>query len=249
MERHLTEHFAGTEGRGAYRQLVNSSPLLSSFPAASELAAYLHSEQSSGNGNLSKDKILAELLRECTTNIRASTARELLLLMFVPMLHRISSQVLTRCPALSPDDVAQQVVTALLESLGSMELVNRDSHIAFALRRLLRRNAFVWADRESRGWLRGANGDEALEHSSQTGNSEPIERAAFLRHFLDHCQKRGVLSGEDLELLVQFKLDQLPGRDYSNASRQRMKRLLAKLRRVARRPRGTKIDDRQLRLF
>jgi hypothetical protein len=249
MERHLTEHFAGTEGREVYGQLVRFSPVLSAFPAASDLVAYLHSEQSSGNGNLPKDKILAELLRVCTTNSRASTAREFLLLVFVPMLHRISRQVLTRCPALSRDDVAQHVLTALLESLGSLEFVNRDSHIAFALRRLLRRNAFVWADRESRGWLQVPNGAEALEHSPQPDGSEPIERAAFLRHFLDRCQKRGVLSDDDLELLVQFKFDEPPGMDYSNASRQRMKRLVGKLRLAARRPRQTKSEDRQLRLF
>jgi hypothetical protein len=249
MERHLTDHFAQTEGREVYGQLVRFSPVLSTFPAASDLVAYLHSEQSSGNGNLPKDKILAELLRVCTTNSRASTARELLLLVFVPMLHRISRQVLTRCPALSPDDVAQHVLTALLESLGSLEFVTRDSHIAFALRRLLRRNAFVWADRESRGWLQIPSGGEVLEHSPQPDGSEPIERTAFLQHFLDRCQKRGVLSDDDLELLVQFKFDEPPGMDYSNASRQRMKRLVGKLRLAARRPRQTKSEDRQLRLF
>jgi hypothetical protein len=229
--------------------LVRFSPVLSAFPAASDLVAYLHSEQSSGNGNLPKDKILAELLRVCTTHSRASTAREFLLLVFIPMLHRISRQVLTRCPALSPDDVAQHVLTALLQSVGSQEFVTRNSHIAFALRRHLRRNAFVWADRESRSWPQVANGGEALEHSPQPDGSELIERAAFLRHFLDRCQKRGVLSDDDLELLAQFKLDEPPGMDYSNASRQRMKRLVGKLRRAARQPRQTKIDDRQLRLF
>jgi hypothetical protein len=172
-----------------------------------------------------------------------------LLLVFVPMLHRISRQVLTRCAALSPDDIAQHVVTALLESVGSPEFVTRNSHIAFALRRLLRRNAFVWADRENRGWLQVPNGGEALEHSPQPNGSEPIERTAFLRHFLDRCQKRGVVSDEDLRLLLQFKLDELPGMDYSNASRQRLKRLFGKLRRAARQPRQTRRDDRQLRLF
>jgi uncharacterized protein with von Willebrand factor type A (vWA) domain len=164
------------------------------------------------------------------------------------MLHRISRQVLTRCPALSPDDVAQHVVTALLESLESQEFAIRDSHIAFALTRLLRRNVFVWAERESRRGLLSSKEGEAVEHSPHEDGAEPIERAAFLRHFLDRCQKRGVLSDEDLELLLQFKLDEPPGKGYSNASRQRMKRLVGKLRRAAR-PRRAKVDDRQLRLF
>jgi hypothetical protein len=63
---------------------------------------------------------------------------------------------------------------------------------------------------------------------------------------------RGLLTGDELELLAQFKLDAArdrkvggPATVYSNASRQRRKRLLAKLRRIARTP----ARGRQLRLF
>jgi hypothetical protein len=248
MERHLTEQFAEPQGRNAYRQFATFSPLLSSFPAASDLISFLHTEHSAGNGNLSKDGILAELLRETTNDGRSSASRELLLLAFVPMLHRISRQVVTRRPALPPDDVAQHVVTALLESFASPEFAGRDSHLAFAIARLMRRNAFAWAERESRGGVHGSDVVD-LERAPHRDGAQPIERAAVLRHFLERCRRRGVLSGEELELLVQFKLDGSPRADYTNASRQRMKRLLGKLRRAARRPRRPKFDDRQLRLF
>jgi hypothetical protein len=145
--------------------------------------------------------------------------------------------------------VAQHLVAALLESFGSAEFVGRDSHVAFAVARLLRRNAFAWAERESRSALYGFGASESLERTPDGHGPQPIERAALLRHFLDRCRQRGVLAGEDLELLVQFKLGELPDADCSNASRQRMKRLLAKLRLAARRPRRPRFDDRQLRLF
>jgi hypothetical protein len=248
MERHLTEQFAGPEGQNAFRQFGTFSPLLSAFPAAADLIAYLHTEHSAGNGNSSKDGILAELLRGTTNNGRSSTSRELLLLAFVPMLHRITRQVVTRCPALAPDDVAQHAVTALLESFGSPEFAGRDSHLAFAIARLLRRNAFAWAERESRGKGYGTDVVD-LERAPHRNGAQTIEHTAVLRHFLDRCQQRGILSGEDLELLIQFKLGQSPSADYSNSSRQRMKRLLGKLRRAARRPRRPQVDDRQLRLF
>jgi hypothetical protein len=249
MERHLTEQFAGGVGRETYRQFATFSPVLSAFPAASDLISYLHTLQTEGNGTYSKDSILAELLRRTTGNGRSATSRELLLLAFVPILHRISRQVITRSPDLPPDDVAQHVVTALLESFGSPELAGRDSHLAFAIARLLRRSAFGWAERESRGAMHGFGGIDSLERAFHGDGPLPIERAAFLRHFLYRCRRRGVLSREDLELLVQFKLDELPSAEYSNASRQRIKRLLAKLRRAAREPRRTKFDDTQLRLF
>jgi hypothetical protein len=250
MERRLTKQFAGPEGQNAYRQLTTFSPVLSAFPAASDLISFLHTEQSAANGNPSKDSILAELLRTTTNNDKSFTSRELLLLAFVPMMHGISRQVVTRCPALLPDDVAQHVVTAFLESLRSHEFAGRDSHLAFAIARFMRRNAFAWAGRESHSKGHGSDVDVIdLEHAPHRNDAHAIERAAVLRHFLDRCRQRGILSGEDLELLIQFTLGELPSADYSNASRQRMKRLIGKLRRAANRPRRPKFDDRQLRLF
>jgi hypothetical protein len=249
MERHLAEQFAEPEGQNAYRQLAGFSSVLSAFPAASDLISFLHTEQSAENQTHSKDGILAELLSGTTNNGRSRTAQELLLLAFLPILHRISRQVAKRCRGLPSDDVAQHVVTALLESFGSPEFAGRDSHLAFAIARLLRRNAFAWAARESRDYVNGFDRVETVETAPHRDGPQPIERAALLRHFLDRCRQRGVLSGKELELLIQFKLDELPSADYSNASRQRMKRLLGKLRRAAKRPRRPKFDDRQLRLF
>ena len=249
MERRLTEQFSGDAGRETYQQFATFSPVLSAFPAASDLISYLHTAQIDGNRTHSKDGIVVELLRGTKGNGRTATSRELLLLAFVPMLHRIFRQVITRSPDLAPDDVAQHVVTALLDSFDSPEFAGRDSHLAFAIARLLRRNTFAWAEREGRGAVHGFGGLEALEHAPDGGGAQPIERAVFLRHFLVRCRQRGVLSKEDLELLAQFKLDELPTAEYSNASRQRMKRLLAKLRRAAKRPRRKKFDDRQLQLF
>jgi hypothetical protein len=249
MERQLVEQFAGRVGQESYRQFAAFSPVLSAFPASSDLISYLHTVQTESNGTPPKDWILAALLRGTTCQGRSATSQELLLLAFVPMLHRIFRQVITRSPSLAPDDVAQHVITALLESFGSPEVAGRDSHLAFAIARLLRRNAFSWAERESRSAVHGFPGIDFLERAPEGDGPQPIERAALLPHFLDSCRQRGVLSGRDLELLAQFKLDELPSAEYSNASRQRMKRLLAKLRRAARRPRRTKFDDRQLRLF
>jgi len=249
MERNLTEQFTALEGHEAYHEFASFSPVLSSFPSAADLISYLHTEHAAGNGTPSKDRILAELLRGIADNGHASVSRDLLLLAFIPMLHRISRQVVTRCPFLPPDDVAQHVVTSILESFSSAEFAGRDSHVAFAIARLLRRSAFAWAERESRGWVNGFVAVDSLDLAHDRDGPQPIEHAAALRHFLDRCQQRGVLSSEDLELLVQFKLGESLNTDHSNASRQRMKRLLGKLRLAAKRPRHPKSDERQLRLF
>ena len=236
MERRFTAQFAGHEGRESYRALAHRAPALASFRDASELVAYLHSER--GGERLGKDKILAALLH-VAANGNTAIAQELLLLVFVPMLHRTARQVQTRWPAVSPDDTAQHVLLSFLESAASAEFAARDSHIAFALARLLRRNAFVWGERQGRASL--SHSDKEIESPNLANGPHTIERAALLNHFLEHCKRHGVLSDEDRRLLRQFKLDESPGVSRSNASRQRMKRLVAKLRRAAHK------DNRELR--
>jgi hypothetical protein len=231
-----------------YRAFVQSRPLLSAFPSASGLVAFLHI-RTTNNGVPISDPILTELLQTAASGA-AAVLRDLLVLAFIPMMHSTSRQVSARYPCLSPDDIAQQVVLSLLQILGSPEFYGRTSHVAFAISRVLKRNAFEWAARE----LRSAVASE-LEVSELPLSQEPeesFERVVFLDHFLHRCQKQGLLTGEELELLVLFKLDATRDRNssgpaavYSNASRQRMKRLLAKLRRIARNPAGSN----QLRLF
>ncbi len=114
----------------------------------------------------------------------------------------------------------------------------RQSHFAFAISRAVKRQVFEWARREQMK-------DLLLNHVSDIFDpvavEEPFERHAQLRHFLHRCVTRGDLSDAELDLLIQFKLEGANGEDFesfngnaSNAVRQRLKRLLAKLRRLAR---------------
>jgi hypothetical protein len=243
MERHLEEQFVAPRGQEEYRRLARSSFSLSVFPDAFDLVSYLHSHQM--NGNQAKDRILIELLHQMATG--APAVQELLLLAFVPVVHSVARHVATRYPALPSDDIAQHIVAAFLELCGSPEYLALASHVAFAMARLLRRNAFVWAERESRAWTAELSDEEDVGAGTQRSHN-PVEQAIVLRHFLDRCHQRGVISAEDLELLIQVKLEESPGSTYSNASRQRVKRLVGKLRRAAK-PRRKFHDERQLRLF
>jgi hypothetical protein len=256
LERSLTDQLAERHRQERYQQFADSRSLLSAFPSASDLIAYLHTRRNTGNGTHPADRILAELLQTTAADGDVAALRDLLLLAFIPMLHSASRQVASRYPSLSTDDIAQHTVASLLQTLASPEFYGRSSHVAFAISRILKRNAFEWAEREYRSPVHAATPELPFDAPSTHDTPEPVERAALLRHFLHRCQQRGLLTGEDLELLVQFKLDAArdgkpggPAAVYSNASRQRMKRLLGKLRRIARtRPDKTQ-DDVQLHLF
>jgi hypothetical protein len=250
LERSLTEQLAAEDGQERYRQFAGSSTLLSAFPVVSDLIAYLRTCRSADNGTHAADRILAELLQMSALEANAPALRDLLLLAFIPTVHSTSRQVATRYPSLSTDDIAQHVVVSLLQILGSPEFCNRNSHVAYAISRLLKRNTFEWADRECRLLGYRALPETTSDAPLPLESAEPVERSGLLRHFLYRCQQRGLLNGEDMELLVQFKLDATrdpkpgdPAAVYSNASRQRMKRLMHKLRLIARTPRRPKTDD------
>jgi hypothetical protein len=256
LERSLTEELAGHSSAEMYRKFADSCSLLSAFPSAVDLVAYLHASRNASNGTHSTDEILTALLQTAATDGSVAALRDVLLLAFIPMLHSTTRQVAARYGSLPADDIAQHVVAALLEILGEPEFYGRSSHVAFAISRILRRNAFEWAKRECRSPVYGSALELFSDAPSAFGTQEPLERSALLRHFLYRCQQRGLLTDEDLQLLVQFKLDAArdanpggPAALYSNASRQRMKRLLGKLRRIARAPQKKTPNDDQLRLF
>jgi hypothetical protein len=69
---------------------------------------------------------------------------------------------------------------------------------------------------------------------------ESFERNAILRHFLNFCQQEAYLTPEEMGLLMDLKLNETveagisgPNGRASNPFRQKVKRLMSKLRRVA----------------
>ena len=199
--------------------------------SASNLLLFLRASPADAHS----DELLAELFR--IRSARPEFIESLLILAFVPMLHRTIRRVVRYQPALAEEDITQQALSILLQFLRSNESQARQSHFAFAISRAVKRRVFEWARREgTKDALLNRGGIElplAVEES--------FERYAQLRHFLHCCVTRGDLTEAELDLLIQFKLEGTNGEDFesfngnaSNAFRQRLKRLLTKLRRLAR---------------
>jgi DNA-directed RNA polymerase specialized sigma24 family protein len=162
----------------------------------------------------------------------------LLVLVFLPMLHRTIRRVGKLQPELAREDITQQTLCFMLHYLRSYDLRSRHSHFAFAISRAVKRQVFEWANRESgkTGLLRYYDS----ETFAALAVEEPFERFTLLRHFLHRCVTKGLLTDAELDLLIQFKLNGTNGGEFadfhgtsSNAVRQKLKRLLAKLRRLA----------------
>jgi hypothetical protein len=154
------------------------------------------------------------------------------------MLHRTIRRVVRYQPALAEEDITQKALSFLLQFLRSNETQARQSHFAFSISRAVKRQVFEWARREgTKGALLNHGGSALLPLAVE----ESFERYAQLRHFLHCCVTRGDLTEAELDLLIQFKLEGINGEDFetvngnaSNALQQRLKRLLTKLRRLAR---------------
>ncbi len=249
LEVHLGQQLHELGHVKSYSEVAQSSLLLSGFPNAFALTAHLRSCRSNGSGSHPADAVLLELLHLRQTLKTDALLRDILLLAFIPVLHSTSRQIAKQYQSVPCDDTAQHLVATFLEALDSTMLHGRNSHLAFALSRMVRRNVFEWAKRESRTPGSAERDDPLPEHASPLGIPEPLERAALLRHFLFRCERQGLLTGADLELLVHIKLEgsrSEPGQTslvYSNALRQKMKRLLRKLRDAARLP-STAVQQR-----
>ena len=214
------------------REMLSSHSSLLPHCSISGLLSHLRNLRSDAESDSLLQGLLALRLKH------SSLVEPLLILAFLPLLHRTVHQVTNRQFALSPEDTAQQALSFFLELLHSADMRNRRSHLAYAVAREIKRHVFSWAQRESRTMaplddLYGEIPAPAYELSS-------LERLTQLRHFLRRCVSRGMLTDAELDSLVESKLNggnlaELGALDgiSPNAVRQKLKRLLAKLRRIA----------------
>jgi hypothetical protein len=215
------------------REFFLSSQRLRTFDSAVDLLSHLRSSPV----NSDSDDIFRDLL-----NVPANRwflVETLLLLTFLPVIHQTIRCIGKNHPTLSREDITQESLILFLQFLRSTELHKRTSHFAFAISRAAKRQLFVWAAKESKHQSIHRNGSEKV--FSTLAAEDSCERLIWLRHFLQQCLTRELLSFNEMDLLIQFKLEENYGDDESasstrkssNAVRQRLKRLLAKLRRVA----------------
>jgi hypothetical protein len=235
IEEKLRAELADPVNQESQRNVLRSAPGLAVFDTADELLSYLKSL----NGNSSSDPLLGDL-RDAKGLFPGSMVNNIFVLLFLPVLHSTVRRVRKRYPALSREDAAQQTLGALLEYLVSTHLAARDTYLGFAIARKVRRATFEWAAREARSPLDAPRSDDPREMNSIESAEESFERASLLRHFFGRAVEGGTLTPAELNLLIEFKLEGGPENgSFSNAERQRLKRLLGKLRRLASGNRGT----------
>jgi DNA-directed RNA polymerase specialized sigma24 family protein len=204
---------------------------LRDFASPLHLLSHLKATQA----DLSSDDLFRELL--AARALEPQFVETLMILAFIPVLHGTVRRIAKQQLCLTRADITQQALSAFLQVLRSEQVEKRQSHFAFAISRAAKRQLFEWAGRE--GNVHDPRREEQ-EGPLPLMHDDFMERQATLRHFLDRCISKGLLGEEEVDLLIQIKLDGNTGEEVaefnsttSNAVRQRMKRLLAKLRQLA----------------
>jgi DNA-directed RNA polymerase specialized sigma24 family protein len=158
----------------------------------------------------------------------------------MPTIHKTSSQIAAGFPSLTRDDIAQHIVTSVLEILRSQPLQAQSSHFAFTISRAMRRSAFRWALREA-GFTTAAKLEETVLNEVPANALTSFEHEMVLGEFLARCLSCGLLSPSEHELLVLFKIHGVSSQTLAArqklsdvAFRHRMQRVIEKLRRAAR---------------
>ncbi len=184
----------------------------------------------------SSDELFRELL--AARVLEPQFVETFMIVAFVPVLHGTIRRIAKQQTRLTRADITQQALSVFLQVLRSGQIEKRQSHFAFAISRAVKRQLFEWAGRE--GAVHGPAREEAQQEPPPLMDDDFMERHAVLRHFLHRCIAKGLLGDAEIDLLIQIKLDGNTGEQVaesnsttSNAVRQRMKRLLAKLRRLA----------------
>jgi len=253
LETSFIAELSDARSRGEFRLFTGSSHMLSGFPTAVELVRKLR-DPDNHEQNPSSDELLVHLLNRSGDTMFRPMLQRLLLLVFIPTIHRTTSQITGTFPSLTRDDTAQHLFAVLLEFTQSTELRSRHSHVGFTIARKIRRSAFRWAIRESHRSLRDEREGIPTTILETDISDEGSHADILLQQFLGDCQRRGWLSSEERELLTQFKIEgiscsELAGRGGHTvvAIRHRIQRLLDRLRRIAQ-PSGNGKSE-QLSLF
>ena len=253
VEKHLIVELSCESANREFRQRSALNPVLSAFPTPTDLLCHIHAPNPDDPSS-SADTILGELLKQDGASAHPGLWQRLLLQLFIPTIHRTTSQVTASFPSLARDDVSQHIICSFLEFLQSKEMRTRRSHLAFTVARKLRRSAFRWAIREARGTSSEETDRSAARSPDRFACEASFSDTVLLHQFLDQCQRIRSLSENERHLLLQFKIEGFSCEEIASrnghsavAIQHRVQRLVDRLRRIASQP--TANLPRQLPLF
>ena len=205
IERHLVISLSEPPHSDEFLRLARSAVSLASFSTALALVEHLHAHRDGQKSVPSASEVVGSLMQSSSLISETELRNSVLVLSFVPMIHRTYREVRAWFREIEAEDIAQQILTLFLELVDSGSPIKISNHLPIALTRTLRKNAFRWAEKEKR--LTIQREFDKSQTSDEPGANDTFETVSVLNDFLDHCHRIGILSFFERELLIKLKVE------------------------------------------
>jgi hypothetical protein len=207
IERLLFVFVCEPPGIERFLKLAANSPVLTRFTSASALIHHLHDQKDGDYRPPSVSEVLGALIQAGPAIRDPEMSQSVLVLAFMPAIHRTYRETCAWFQEIPGDDIAQQILLFFLELAASAPIGLLNGQLSFALARSLRRNTFRWARREQSMLMERERFAEERARQAEPREEARFEPLSLLRDFLDHCVRIGILSKFERDLLVKVKLD------------------------------------------
>lgn len=236
IERSLLNSLSTQTARTHFQALARNYHVLNHFDSPADVIAQLHEHERVESVN---HKAWNEILHALVDSIAAETAEEigqqLLLLAYMPAIHKAYTEVCQQFPALAGEDVAQQASLVLLEAARSPAMRNQNGYLPIALARDFHKRMIRWALGEI--WW-SVSVEEVANKYPEPPSDKNFEDVVLLEDFLSQLQRAGMLSPEECDLLRKFKCEGFEANELvgsnagntTNAVQMRLKRIMKRLR-------------------
>ena len=242
-ERQLIASLEHSNGKKSFQKLCGLCPPIAQFSSISEFISHLHTTDGNSKRHRRNDQLLPALVQALAGNQSDSVLQAVLILAFIPALHRTSRDVFFLFPSLYEQDVCQQVLATFLRVSLSPSIQRRTGFVPIAVTRTVRKIVFRWAFREVH---EAGIQKEPGSSNPNLARPDPFESYLLLRDFFQHCERTGVLAASEQQVLTRLKLEglsakqlaQLEGSTSEEAVHHRSYRIMARLRKAASRLRS-----------
>lgn len=207
VERHLftaVDQFPGTD---RFRKITTISPVLATFADARALIGHLHAQKRGEYRPPSPSEVLRAIIEAGRDIGDPEMSQSVLVLAFMPTIHRTYREIRAWFQELATEDIAQQTFLLFLELAASTAAGLLGGQLSFALARSLHRNTLRWARREQLMLFEEDRFREEQQHAAEPSEDAYFEPASLLEDFLDYCVRREIISAFERTLLLKIKVN------------------------------------------
>jgi hypothetical protein len=201
VERSLLNTLSTQTARTHFQALARNHSILNPFDSPADVIVQLHEhERTEAVNHKAWNGILHALVESIADRTFEEIGQQLLLLAYMPAIHKACRDISMQFPQLPYEDVAQQATVCFLETARSSEMRRLNGQLPMALVNRFRQSLFRWA----MGELRQSLPLEEIAGNIPETQALNFEEGIVLEQLLSKAQRMGILSARECELVRKF---------------------------------------------